>query len=158
VTLPKAHARGRTIPVETGSLATVWHRAHNLVEARYAETRLYSHPDDAPAYARLRHVKGMWSGDIELAAFAADELDALKSLATTLTECGYEIDPMHLHTIEELDRIRSATPPAPTAAQVGDGLTANQRAARARRLQPGRDERLRLGLADVRDASDGVGK
>jgi hypothetical protein len=133
----------------------VWHRAHGLVEARYAETRLYSHPDDAPAYARLRHVKGLWSGDIELAAFAADELDALKSLATTLVECGFELEHMHLHTIEELDRIKSATPPAPTAAPLGDGLTANQRAARARRLQPGRDERLRLGLTDVRDVEVG---
>jgi hypothetical protein len=157
LTLPKAHARGRTIPVDTGSLVTVWHRAHKLVEARYSDTRLYSHPDDAPAYARLRHVKGMWSGDIELAAFAKDEFTALVSLMGTLQECGYEIDPMHLHTIDELGRIAAAEPP-PSSGARGDGLTANQRAARARRLQPGRDERLRLGLADVRDASDGVGK
>jgi hypothetical protein len=157
LTLPKAHARGRTIPVDTGSLVTVWHRAHKLVEARYSDTRLYSHPDDAPAYARLRHVKGMWSGDIELQAMAATEIEALTNLAGTLTECGYEIDPMHLHTIDELGRIAAAEPP-PSSGVKGDGLTANQRAARARRLQPGRDERLRLGLADVRDASDGVGK
>jgi hypothetical protein len=155
LTLPKAHARGRTIPVDTGSLVTVWHRAHKLVEARYSDTRLYSHPDDAPAYARLRHVKGMWSGDIELAAFAKDERTALLSLAGTLTECGYEIDPMHLHTIDELGRIVAAEPPPPSSGTRGDGLTANQRAARARRLQPGRDERMRLGLADVRDAEVG---
>jgi hypothetical protein len=125
LTLPKAHARGRTIPVDTGSLVTVWHRAHKLVEARYSDTRLYSHPDDAPAYARLRHVKGMWPGDIELAAFASDELDALLSLAHTLEECGYELDPMHIHTIEELTALRETEPKGP-----GDGLTARARASR----------------------------
>jgi hypothetical protein len=90
MTLASATNKGRRI---AENLCTYYHRAHKLVEARFTCTKPYSHPDEAPNFARLRFHKGTWHGDIEISQFAADELKALTSLASTLRDMGFEEQP-----------------------------------------------------------------
>jgi hypothetical protein len=112
VSLPAADPRGRRINDE---IRTLQHRAHKLVEARFVTSRTYSHPDEAPSYARLRFHRGTWTGDIELSEFAGDELTALERLAETMHACGFDEQVMLTHTIEELHALKPLNGPVRAA-------------------------------------------
>jgi hypothetical protein len=130
MTLASATNKGRRI---AENLCTYYHRAHKLVEARFTCTKPYSHPDEAPNFARLRFHKGTWHGDIEISQFAADELKALTSLASTLRDMGFDEQPALTVTIAALEEQPATAAPAPSSRRPSNDPAAREaRAARSR--------------------------
>jgi hypothetical protein len=97
--IPDAGSRGRKL---TDEISTLNHRMPGIVEARLVTARTYTHPDEAPSYARLTYHKGRWNGDIKLQEFASTELAALEALAETLYALGFDEQVVLTHTIAEL--------------------------------------------------------
>jgi hypothetical protein len=102
VTLPNATARGRRICDE---VSVYYHRQIQQVEARFKTKKIYLRHDDAPRFARLTDHHGRWHADIELNAFAPDEITALEQLAQKIQADGLEVPPMLMHVVEELRKL-----------------------------------------------------
>jgi hypothetical protein len=103
MSLPAATVHGRIISDE---VTVRYHRPDKLVEARFKATRQYVHPDDAPRLcSRLTDHHGRWHADIELQAFASDEIAALESLAGKLAANGFDVPHVLGSVIEELRKL-----------------------------------------------------
>jgi hypothetical protein len=100
--------RGRRISEE---IRVHYHARCGLFEARLKTKQPYSHPEDAPDYARLKFYRGQWLGDVEIADFAEDEVSALRQLAKileTLDDPGLTDLSALTSTIGELERHAAA--------------------------------------------------
>jgi hypothetical protein len=59
-----------------------------IVRAQYASVQMYADPNDAPVFARMSYVNKNdgWRGEVVLQTFAADEVEALQALISTLQD------------------------------------------------------------------------
>lgn len=102
--VPTPDSRGRTLSPEIRVHYHGGTKRPSVVEARFNTKLTYTHPDEAPNYARLTFYRGTWVGDIEFAEFAETELDALRALATMLQNNGFTERPVLRVTIEALEQ------------------------------------------------------